>query len=86
VINESDQWLYVSSEHDATTATTTAANAFHTLKVAADGTLTEPFRPTVLPIGGSVPVEAQGITVLGAHRVRRRRWPGSSRAALIDGC
>jgi hypothetical protein len=66
VINESDQWLYVSSEQDATTATI-AANAFHTLKVAADGTLTEPFSPTVLPIGGSVPVEAQGITVLGAH-------------------
>jgi 6-phosphogluconolactonase (cycloisomerase 2 family) len=66
VINESDQWLYVSSEQDATTATT-AANAFHTLKVGADGTLTEPFRPTVLPIGGSVPVQAQGITVVGAH-------------------
>ncbi len=66
VINESDQWLYVSSEQDATTATT-AANAFHTLKVGADGTLSEPFLPTVLPIGGSVPVEAQGITVVGAH-------------------
>jgi DNA-binding beta-propeller fold protein YncE len=66
VINESDQWLYVSSEQDAATATT-AANAFHTLKVDADGTLTEPFPPTVLPIGGSVPVQAQGITVVGAH-------------------
>jgi 6-phosphogluconolactonase (cycloisomerase 2 family) len=66
VLNESDQWLYVSSEQDAATATT-AANAFHTLKVGADGTLTEPFPPTVLPIGGSVPVEAQGITVVGAH-------------------
>src|SRR6201993_477133 len=66
VINESDRWLYVSSEQDSATATT-AANAFHTLKVDADGTLTEPFPPTVLPIGGSVPVQAQGITVVGAH-------------------
>ena len=66
VINESDQWLYVSSEQSTATSTT-AANAFHTLKVGADGMLTEPFPPTVLPIGGSVPVEAQGITVVGAH-------------------
>jgi len=66
VINESDKWLYVSSEQDAATAST-AANAFHTLKVGADGMLTEPFPPTVLPIGGSVPVQAQGITVVGAH-------------------
>ena len=66
VIDESDQWLYVSSEQSTATATT-AANAFHTLKVGADGMLTEPFPPTVLPIGGSVPVQAQGITVVGAH-------------------
>jgi Lactonase, 7-bladed beta-propeller len=66
VIDESDQWLYVTSEQSTATATP-AANAFHTLKVAADGTLTEPFPPTVLPIGGTVPVRAQGITVLGAH-------------------
>jgi DNA-binding beta-propeller fold protein YncE len=65
VIDETDQWLYVTSE--AQSATTPAANAFHTLKIAADGTLTEPFPPTVLPIGGTVPVESQGITVLGAH-------------------
>jgi DNA-binding beta-propeller fold protein YncE len=66
VIDESDQWLYVTSEQSTATATP-AANAFHTLKVAADGTLTEPFPPTVLPIGGTGPVRAQGITVLGAH-------------------
>lgn len=66
VLDESDHWLFVSSEQSTATATT-AANAFHTLKVGADGMLTEPFPPTVLPIGGSVPVQAQGITVLGAH-------------------
>jgi 6-phosphogluconolactonase (cycloisomerase 2 family) len=66
VLDESDQWLFVSSEQSTATATT-AANAFHTLKVDEDGMLTEPFPPTVLPIGGSVPVQAQGITVLGAH-------------------
>ena len=66
VLDESDHWLYVSSEQSTATATT-AANAFHTLKVGADGMLTEPFLPTVLPIGGSVPVQAQGITVVGAH-------------------
>ena len=65
VIDDSDQWIYVSSEQ-ASSAATTAANAFHTLKVNSDGTLTEPFSPTVLPIGGTVPVRAQGITVLGA--------------------
>jgi 6-phosphogluconolactonase (cycloisomerase 2 family) len=66
VLDESDHWLYVSSEQSTATATT-AANAFHTVKVGADGMLTEPFLPTVLPIGGSVPVQAQGITVVGAH-------------------
>jgi len=66
VIDDSDQWIYVSSEQ-ASSAATTAANAFHTLKVNSDGTLTEPFSPTVLPIGGTVPVRAQGITLLGAN-------------------
>jgi 6-phosphogluconolactonase (cycloisomerase 2 family) len=66
VIDESDRWLYVSGEQNTATATP-AANAFHTLKIGADGTLSEPFPPTVLPIGGSVPVQAQGITVVGAH-------------------
>src|ERR1700752_1384741 len=66
VLNESDQWLYVSSEQGSASATP-EGNAFHTLKVNSDGTLTEPFPPTVLPIGGSVPVQAQGITVVGAH-------------------
>jgi 6-phosphogluconolactonase (cycloisomerase 2 family) len=64
VIDQSDEWLYVSSEQSSSTATP-AANAFHTLKVAPDGTLTEPFSPTVLPIDGTVPVRAQGITVFG---------------------
>ena len=62
VIDQSDNWLFVSSERSTTTATA-AANAFHTLKVAADGTLTEPFSPTVLPISGATTVRAQGITV-----------------------
>jgi len=29
--------------------------------------LTEPFAPAILPIGGTVPVRAQGITVVGAN-------------------
>ena len=66
VIDQSDQWIYVSSELSGTTSTP-AANAFHTLKVNSDGTLTEPFSPAVLPIGGTVPVRAQGITVFGTR-------------------
>jgi 6-phosphogluconolactonase (cycloisomerase 2 family) len=66
VIDQSGEWIYVSSELSGPTATP-AANAFHTLKVSSDGTLTEPFSPTVLPIGGSVPVRAQGITVFGTR-------------------
>lgn len=66
VIDSSDKWLYVSSEQSSPSATT-AANAFHALKVMSDGTLTEPSAPTVLPIGGTVPVRAQGITVVGAN-------------------
>ena len=61
VIDHSDSWIYVSSEQGSPSATP-AGNAFHTLKVAADGTLTEPFQPTVLP-GATHPVRAQGITV-----------------------
>jgi len=64
VIDQSDEFLYVSSEQSSASATP-VANAFHTLKIAPDGTLTEPFSPTVLPIGGSVPVRAQGISVFG---------------------
>jgi 6-phosphogluconolactonase (cycloisomerase 2 family) len=66
VIDSSDQFIYVSSEQDTATATP-AANAFHTLSVNSDGTLTEPSPPTVLPIAGTVPVRAQGITVVGAN-------------------
>ncbi len=62
VIDHSDSWIYVSSEQSSTSATP-AANAFHTLQVAADGTLTEPFSPTVLPVSGGTPVRVQGITV-----------------------
>jgi DNA-binding beta-propeller fold protein YncE len=65
VIDSSDRFIYVSSEQD-TAAATAAANAFHTLDVNSDGMLTEPFPPTVLPIVGTVPVRAQGITVAGA--------------------
>lgn len=64
VIDQSDEFLYVSSEQSSSTVTP-AANAFHTLKINSDGTLTEPFSPTVLPIGGTVPVRAQGISVFG---------------------
>jgi len=64
VIDQSDEFIYVSSEQSSASATP-AANAFHTLKVAHDGTLTEPFSPTVIPIGGTVPVRAQGISVFG---------------------
>ena len=66
VIDSSDQFLYVSSEQKSANATP-AANAFHTLKIDANGTLSEPFSPTVLPMGGTVPVRAQGITVVGAN-------------------
>jgi 6-phosphogluconolactonase (cycloisomerase 2 family) len=66
VIDSSDQFIYASSEQDTATATS-VGNAFHTLKVNSDGTLTEPFPPTVLPIVGTVPVRAQGITVVGAN-------------------
>jgi 6-phosphogluconolactonase (cycloisomerase 2 family) len=62
VIDHSDDWIYVSSEQGSASATP-AGNAFHTLKVAADGTLTEPFPPTVLPVTATKPVRAQGITV-----------------------
>jgi hypothetical protein len=65
VIDGSDQFIYVSSEQDTATAAP-AANAFHTLQVNPDGTLTEPSLPTVLPIVGTAPVRAQGITVVGA--------------------
>jgi DNA-binding beta-propeller fold protein YncE len=66
VIDNTDQWLYVSSELSSATSSP-EANGFHALKVAADGTLTEPFSPAVIPIGGTVPVRTQGITVLGSN-------------------
>jgi DNA-binding beta-propeller fold protein YncE len=66
VIDDSDQWLYVTSEQGSATATT-EANGFHSLKLGPDGTLSEPFPPAVLPIGGTVPVRSQGITVIGAN-------------------
>ena len=66
VIDQTDQWLYVTSEESSATAAA-EANGFHALKVSPDGTLTEPFAPAVLPIGGTVPVRSQGITVIGAN-------------------
>jgi hypothetical protein len=65
VVDASDQWLYVSGEQSSATATP-AANAFHSLEIDSNGMLSEPFPPAVLPIGGTVPVRAQGITVVGA--------------------
>jgi hypothetical protein len=62
VIDGSDTWLYVSSEQSSSSASV-AANAFHTLKIGANGTLSEPFAPTVLPVTSTPPVRVQGITV-----------------------
>jgi 6-phosphogluconolactonase (cycloisomerase 2 family) len=62
VIDRSDTWLYVSGERSSANASS-AANAFHTLKIGANGELTEPFAPTVLPATSASPVRAQGITV-----------------------
>jgi hypothetical protein len=62
VIDHTDTWIYVSSEQGSATAAP-SGNAFHALKVASDGTLTEPFPPTVLPATGTGPVRTQGITV-----------------------
>ncbi len=62
VIDHSDGWLFVSSEQSEPTASV-SANAFHTLKIAGDGTLTEPFAPTALPVTSTPPVRVQGITV-----------------------
>jgi 6-phosphogluconolactonase (cycloisomerase 2 family) len=64
VIDDSDQFIYVSGEQSSTTATA-SANVIHTLKVASDGTLSEPFPPTVLPISGVA--RAQGVAVYSAH-------------------
>ena len=63
VIDDSDRFIYVSSELGSASATP-AANAIHALKVNADGTLTEPFAPTVLPISGVA--RAQGVAVFSA--------------------
>lgn len=62
VIDHSDTWLYVSSEQSSSSASV-AANAFHTLKIGAGGTLSEPFAPTVLPVTTPPAVRVQGITV-----------------------
>ena len=64
VIDGSDQFIYVSGEQSTPTATA-SANVIHTLKVASDGTLSEPFPPTVLPISGVA--RAQGVAVYSAH-------------------
>jgi Lactonase, 7-bladed beta-propeller len=62
VIDHSDGWIYVSAEQ-STAGASVSANSFHTLKVAEDGTLSEPFSPTVLPVTSTPPVRVQGITV-----------------------
>jgi hypothetical protein len=62
VIDHSDTWIYVSNEQSLAAAPVTS-NAFHTLKVASDGTLSEPFAPTSLPVTSNPPVRVQGITV-----------------------
>jgi 6-phosphogluconolactonase (cycloisomerase 2 family) len=64
VIDDSDQFVYVSGERSSPTATA-SANVIHTLKVASDGTLSEPFPPTVLPISGVA--RAQGVAVYSPH-------------------
>ena len=60
VIDDSDRFVYVSSELSSASSTA-AANAIHTLKVGSDGTLSEPFPPTVLPLNGVT--RAQGVAV-----------------------
>ncbi len=62
VIDHSDNWIYVSNEQSSATAPVTS-NAFHTLKVASDGSLSEPFAPTSLPVTSTQPIRVQGITV-----------------------
>jgi hypothetical protein len=62
VIDHSDEWLYVSAEQSSSSASV-SANAFHALRIAPDGTLSEPFQPTVLPVTSTPPVRVQGITV-----------------------
>lgn len=64
ILDDSDQFIYVSGEQSTATATP-SANAIHTLKVASDGTLSEPFPPTVLPISGVA--RAQGVAVFSAQ-------------------
>lgn len=64
VIDRSDHFLYVSSERGSA-SDPAQNNSFHTLQINPDGTLAEPFAPTVLPISDTVPVRAQGITVVG---------------------
>jgi hypothetical protein len=73
VIDASDQRLYVSGEQSSATATT-AANAFHSLEIDANGMVSEPFPPAVLPIGGTVPVRAQGITVAETSSAQTLRF------------
>jgi len=64
VIDKADEFIYVSGEQSTPTSTA-SANVIHTLKVAPDGTLTEPYAPTVLPISGLA--RAQGVAVYSLH-------------------
>jgi 6-phosphogluconolactonase (cycloisomerase 2 family) len=64
VIDDSDEFIYVSGEQSTATANA-SANVIHALKVAKDGTLSEPFPPTVLPISGLA--RAQGVAVFSTE-------------------
>ena len=49
-LDVNDQFLYVTTHRVTTDPTVTAGNAIHIIKVAADGTMTEPFPTLALPI------------------------------------
>ena len=63
VIDDSDQFVYVSAELSGASSTP-AANALHTLKVDPNGLLSEPAAPAILPITGTA--RAQGVAVFSA--------------------
>ena len=61
-LDSTNQWLHVVTQQSSATATV-QANALHTFKVAADGTLTEvPTSPTFLPVPNLV--RPQGVAAL----------------------
>ena len=61
-LDSTNQWLHVITQQSSATATS-MANALHTFRVAADGTLTEvPSSPTILPVPNLV--RPQGVAAL----------------------